>query len=192
MIFTVCFVTTVVVTQVGDGREGIGEMEVAGLFEYHIIDLGEGKLLFLLAVYEDTVLAGGVVITQCVILHLSSHGQCGLGVEMRHRVYVNSLDISEFLVNGPYVDSLRNLFVLLGGVVVKGIECTTVLIITVKTVKAVGRSLRLCQQIVAVQQTDGHHCKKQILLFSHIFSMRNANSMNLKPHDIAKIHMATG
>ena len=48
VVFTIGFVAAVVVAHIGDGRQRIGEMQLIGLCQHHIVDIGKGKLMFFL------------------------------------------------------------------------------------------------------------------------------------------------
>ena len=129
MVFTILFVATVIVGEVGDRGEGLREMTFIGGLHHLVINIKEPKLRLLPAVYEDAVLACGIVCANGIILSVFPSGQRALGEEMGHCVNLGRDDVAELAVHSPYLDALGYLLAAAGGVVLVGTECVAALIV---------------------------------------------------------------
>ena len=71
-VLTMQLVAAVVVGQIGERREGVGIQKLVGVNHKERVGVGEDERAALLTVDEDTVLSGGIVVADSVVLAISA------------------------------------------------------------------------------------------------------------------------
>ena len=130
MILAVGLVTAVIVSDIGDGRQRIGVVQLVGGTVDKAVALDEGKLLGIRTVDVDTVQTGRIVAASGIELSILACIQSRRRKEVGDGVDFGRLNIAEFPVYPPDVYALGNLLVFMGTVVVVRIEVTVIAFIT--------------------------------------------------------------
>ena len=104
-------VATLVVAQVGERREGVGEMEVARLREEVVVGLREEEVAVGGAVDEDSVDAGRSLVAGGVVLTAQTFGEHGVHVHVGQGVGGNGGAVAKLFVDRPRLHAFRNLLV---------------------------------------------------------------------------------
>ena len=123
MVFTVLLVTTVVIADVGIGRQRVQVQEVLRFLGGIVIGIRKDKLAEGFPVYEDTVQSRGIVVTDGVIFSKHSGVIDAVLVKVWHGVQLRLTDISEFPVHRPGPYPFGHLLVVLDGISFVGVEC---------------------------------------------------------------------
>ena len=149
-VFTVLLITAVVVCQVGERREGVGKQKLVRFHHKERVGVGEDKRAALFAVDEDTVLAGGVVVADGVVLAIDTRIEDGVLEQVAQRVWRCGNHVTEFTVYGPHFQTLGYFLVLRGGVVV-------VLVEILASLRHVASLVNLLIGVLCHQRSDGQH-----------------------------------
>ena len=181
VVFAVQLVATVVVADVGVGRQGVGEEEVVRFYGGVVVGLREVELTRCRPVDEDTVLARRVVVARRVVFPVQSRVVDGVLVEMRHGVQLSRAYVSESAVYGPCPYALRNLLVDLGGVSLVGVEVAVVAVFV--ALDDVSVFIHLVIHLCLNAGTDEQNHQREQFLHHSIFIIRNTISMNLNTID---------
>ena len=128
MVLTILLVTTVVITDVRIGRQRVQIQEILRFLGGIVVGIYKEELAERLAVYEDAVQSGGIVITRRVILPKHSRVIDAVLVKVRHGVQLCLADVSELAVYRPGPYPFGHLLVVFRRVPLVGVERTTVLI----------------------------------------------------------------
>ena len=163
VILAVGLITTVVVENVGIGREGVHEEELLGPFLHKAVGLRKDEdIVDDRTIDEDSAQARCVVVTRSVVLAIGTCVEGGVHEEVRHRVRHCWDHIAKLLVDGPHIDTLGNHLVLRRVVVV---------LIEFRVVAALGHVTHLVNLVKRVLGTDRcqrQQCnEKQTQSFSH-------------------------
>ena len=94
-VLTVGIVAAVVVVDVGEWREGVGEVHLLGLLYEEAVGLSEDERAALLAVDEDAAQAGRVVVARGVVLAIDARVERGVLEEVWQGVGCGRHDVAE-------------------------------------------------------------------------------------------------
>ena len=111
VILSVGAVAAVVIREVGEGRERVGEVKLADGLHEIVVGLGEDKLPLVVSVNEDAGLSRRAEVARSVIFATQSRGEDSVGKHVRHGVEWRGRTVAKALVDGPDVDALGDLFV---------------------------------------------------------------------------------
>ena len=113
VILAVGLITTVVVEDVGIGREGVHEEELLRPFLHKAVGLRKDEdIIDDRTIDEDSAQARCVVVTRSVVLAIGTCVEGGVHEEVRHRVRHCWDHIAKLLIDGPHIDTLGNHLVL--------------------------------------------------------------------------------
>ena len=121
VVFAIEFVATVVVGDVGDWRERVGEQKTVGLLHHVRIRLHKHKLINYRLVNGNTVETRRIIIAGGIILSVFACIEYGVHEQMRHSVGKRGEHIPKLPVYLPHLQSLGN-FLIAGGVGVVLVE----------------------------------------------------------------------
>ena len=113
VVFTIGMVTAGVVRQIGNGGEGVGEMEVLnGCHEISVWVSEQEVGITEFSVNEDTVQAWGAETSQCVVFSTQSCCEDTVHIHVTDSIRFRKSTVAKTLVNRPYLQAFRNLLVL--------------------------------------------------------------------------------
>ena len=122
MVFAACLVAAVVVSKVGDGRKSVCEVPVVGFAHNLRIDVGKAEASLQVSVGKDACQSWRVVRPRGRKFSRRARSKGRVGEEVRQRVGLCPADIAETAVDGPHMHAPWYLFLLVGCVLVVGIE----------------------------------------------------------------------
>ena len=122
MVFSVLFVSTIVITDICEGGKSIKKLEFIRLLVHKTIAVNEKEFARMRAVDKDSTQSGSVVVANGVILAVETSGKNGVLVEMRYSVKVGRTNIAEMAVYSPGLYPFGYLFVGLHRVASVGVE----------------------------------------------------------------------
>ena len=122
MVFTVLLVATVVVADVGIGRQRIQKVKVLRLFAHIVIAVDKEESADSRTVYEDAAQSRCIVVAKRVILAVASGGIDAVLVQVRHGVERCRRDVTETAVYRPGPHALWHLLVVAGRVATVWVE----------------------------------------------------------------------
>ncbi len=163
VILAVGLITTVVVEYIGIGREGVHKEELLRPFLHKAVGLGKDEdIIDDRTIDKDSAQARCVVATSTVVLAIGTCIEGGIHEEVGHRVRHCRNHIAKLLVDGPHIDTLGNLLMFRGVVVV---------LIEFRVIVTLGHVTHLVNLVIRVLGTDRcqrQQCnEKQTQSFSH-------------------------